>query len=77
MKRRIMNIEAGFVPARRDYAGPGAEPQKDEVNGTAPDAGPCRFSLGHSAVVCSLLDIRLYFTTGFGGQPSPSPHWMF
>jgi hypothetical protein len=28
-----MNIEAGFVPARRDYAGPSTEPQKEEGNG--------------------------------------------
>jgi hypothetical protein len=27
--------EAGFVLARRDYAGPGKKPQKDEVNGDA------------------------------------------
>jgi len=37
--------EAGFVLARRDYAGPGKEPQKDEVNGDAARPRPRFFFL--------------------------------
>jgi hypothetical protein len=37
----MSNKEAGFVLARRDYAGPGKEPQKDEVNGDAARRRPC------------------------------------